>query len=1251
MTQANSIVNSGCLGIVVSLCVGFACYSDPPDWENEQVVGRNKEPGRVQAFPYADRESALRNQPTESPWFRSLNGKWRFHWAPDPNSRPISFFQPEFECSDWDEIPVPSNWQVLGYGVPLYSNVPYPFRKDPPSVMGEPPRDYTSYRHRNPIGSYRHTFTVPESWRGRQVFLQFDGVDSAFYLWINGKEVGYSEDSRTPALFNITNYVQSGDNVLAAEVYRYCDGSYLEDQDFWRLSGIFRDVSLWSTADIHIRDFFVRTDLDSSYQDGTLQVEIDIANDSDQSKHCRVDVHLMAPDRQIMAETQIDHCVARPRAITPFSTEIIHLKNPAKWTAETPNLYHLLLTLQTADGKSIEVTSHLIGFRKVEIRDGQFLVNGKPIYLKGVNRHEHDPDTGHAVTVESVIHDIQLMKQFNINAVRTSHYPNDPRWYDLCDSMGLYLIDEANIESHGMGYGAESLAKDPRWKEAHLDRTRRMVERDKNHPSIVIWSLGNEAGDGVNFEAAYQWIRERDPSRPIHYERAGLGKNTDIYCPMYAPIEHLLDYAREPHNRPLILCEYAHAMGNSVGNLQDYWDAIEAHRQLQGGFIWDWVDQGLRTGIPTGRVMHDLVDPSRSAIVLGEVVPNEGVRGAVQVPQHDALDLTGPLTLECVVDGRPVADFAPLIAKGDHQYLLRLDSNGIDFVLHQGRWESLEVDYKQANLQGNRDRITAVYDGQQMAIYVNGQRVGQRPLEGSIDRSPFLVNIGRDAENPSRVSQLLAREARIYDRALNSTEVAQPDQRSPAGLQLHLDLSRVSNDTVPMGRGETYFAYGGDFGDRPNDGNFCVNGLVQPDRQPNPHLYEVGKVYQPVRVEPVHLETGQIRIHNKYFFTNLEEFEADWILCRDGELVASGNLGKLDIQPQQSKLVAMELPGREEEGEYLITISFRLSKETLWAKAGHRVAWNQFEIPGQRRRMRPSPAGGAIQVMESSAGIVVAGDGFSATVNRGTGALEAYLADDHPLLASPLVPNFWKVPNDNQYRNQYGSRLGAWRHAAEKRVVDSVTVAQEPESQSVRIMACAKIPVGDSTCVTEYTMMRDGAIQVRVAYEPGKGDLPSLPKFGMTTTIPGDLDRVQWYGRGPHETYWDRKTGGEIAIFEQTVQELVHPYLRAQDTGNRSDVRWVRFTNADGFGIQATGLEPFNFSAWPFTMTDLEQATHNYQLPRRDTITVNLDHQVHGVGGDNSWGARTHPQYTLPGNQPYQYTFILEPIRPETARP
>jgi beta-galactosidase len=578
------------------------------DWENPLVVCRNTELPHATLIPYATMEKAVAGDRFGSEYMLLLNGKWRFHWVPKPADRPADFFRTDFDVSGWKSIEVPGNWQFQGYDVPIFLDEGYPFPKNPPFI----PHDH------NPVGSYRTEFAVPEGWKNRQVFLHFDGVESGFYVWVNGQLVGYNEDSRTPAEFNITPYLRPGGNILAVEVYQWSDGSYLECQDYWRLSGIFRNVYLFSTPPVHIRDFELKADLDAACRDAVFRMKAWVRNSGQlAAQNHSLEVTLLDSDGHAVG-AQILAKETSP-FISPGAQSIFLLKsalsNPHKWSAEHPNLYAVLLTLKDEGGRVVEIESAKFGFRKVEVKEGQFLLNGRPILIKGVNRHEHDPLTAHYVTRDSMIKDIVLMKQHNINTVRTSHYPNDPQWYELCDQYGLYLIDEANIESHGMGYDPEvTLANRPEWKKAHLDRIIRMVERDKNHTSVIIWSLGNEAGDGTNFEAASEWIHRRDPSRPVHYERAELRPHTDIYCPMYARIEDIVGYAKQRQDRPLILCEYSHAMGNSLGNLQDYWDAIERYPQLQGGSIWDWMDQGMRKTLPDSRLSYGCAndfDPNR----------------------------------------------------------------------------------------------------------------------------------------------------------------------------------------------------------------------------------------------------------------------------------------------------------------------------------------------------------------------------------------------------------------------------------------------------------------------------------------------------------------------------------------------------------------------------------------------------------------------------------------------------------------
>jgi beta-galactosidase len=583
------------------LVVGAAAMAQTnlPDWQNHHLTGINNLPPRANMVICPDAKTALKIEYTanservKSSFYRSLNGQWKYHYSSNHLARVADFWKPDFDDSGWNSIPVPANVEKHGYGIPIYVNVQYPWRRpwNPPFVPEDDPN--------NTINNYRRTFSIPKDWSGRRVLLTFDGVNSFFYLWINGEKIGMGKDSRTPVEFDVAKYLKPGENLLAVENLRWCDGSYLEDQDFWRMSGIFRDVYLWSPPDVHIRDFEVRTDLDEKYKDATIHGKVWVENKGSSAMNIIVRADLMDARGRTILSPEIRTNVPAGQELLIQGSEFV--KSPLKWTAETPNLYKVLLTLKEASGKTLEVIPYNLGFREVEIKEGNLLVNGKRILVKGVNRHETDPDLGQAITVESMLKDIMVMKQHNVNTDRCCHYPNQPAWYDLCDKYGIYLIDEANLESHGMGYGTNSLAKKADWGEAHMDRTVRMLERDKNHPSVIIWSLGNETGDGINFEATSAWIKQRDPSRPVHFEQAGERPHTDIVAPMYARPNRLERYSSREQSRPFILCEYEHAMGNSCGNMWDYWNLIYNRPYLQGGCIWDWVDQSQRKPIPGGK--------------------------------------------------------------------------------------------------------------------------------------------------------------------------------------------------------------------------------------------------------------------------------------------------------------------------------------------------------------------------------------------------------------------------------------------------------------------------------------------------------------------------------------------------------------------------------------------------------------------------------------------------------------------------
>lgn len=1036
--------------IVAAFFLGGSLLSDISsdtalDWENPEMIGRNKEPAHCTLMPYPDKETAIRCDRFQSEYYRSLNGKWKFMWAKKPADRPKDFYKPDYDVGPWDEIQVPINWQMAGYDIPYYLNHPYVFETNPPYIA----HDF------NPVGSYRREFEVPANWKGRPVFIHFDGVESAFYLWINGIEVGYSQDSRTPAEFDITKFLHEGKNIIAAEVYRWSDGSYLECQDFWRLSGIFRNVYLFSSPVVHIRDFEVTCDMDGDYRDAVLSVMARVKNFGDKAHEeltveaTLLDENLLPVDSEILMTGQSEYIAPGAESIVKMKGDIL---NPRKWSAEEPNLYTVLLALKDRGGNVLEYESCRLGFREVAIIKGQLLVNGIPVLLKGVNRHEHDPDTGHYITKESMLEDIRLMKQHNINTVRTCHYPDDPEWYDLCDIYGIYLIDEANIESHGMGYRPdETLANMPEWKEAHLDRIRRMVERDKNHPSVIIWSMGNEAGDGTNFEAASEWIHRRDPSRPVHYERAGLKPHTDIYCPMYARISHLIRYAEKAQDRPLILCEYAHAMGNSVGNLVDYWDVIEKYDHLQGGCIWDWVDQGLRKKTDGGR---------------------------------------------------------------------------------------------------------------------------------------------------------------------------------------------------------EYWAYGGDFGEEKSDRNFCMNGLVLPDRTVTPKLMEVKKVYQYIKIEPVDLKEGAVRLTNKYDFINLDRFAVDWEVLEEGRQILAGEMAGPDIAPRESKILHFDLKEIEPNpgAEYLLNVFVRTTEPQGIIPENHEVAKEQFFLPFRQEKIDPDlPSGSLLDLTETQDAVLVTGKDFAVEFDRSTGLISSFVYKGTSLILEGPAPDFWRAPTDNDFGNGMPERCSVWKRASSNRRLDRLEILERGNTR-VQIEVAYSLPDVESKHTVNYTLLSAGDLIINNRFIPGKDGLPELLRFGMRMTVPKSMQHVQWYGRGPHENYWDRKTSAFIGLYANTVWDQYVKYASPQENGYKTDVRWVALTGKNGVGLLAVGSPTICFAALPYATEDLTQESrgtkHPTDLQERDFIQVNIDYGQTGVGGDNSWGARPLDHYTLFPKE-YSYIFRLRPISPK----
>lgn len=1240
------------------LCVGatFAAEAGAaPDWENQAVFRINKEEPRASFTPFADVTQALTFDKSQSSYFQTLNGSWKFNMSVNPTSRPADFYKADYDVSGWKDISVPGNWQVQGYDYPIYTNCPYPFSPNPPFVpggvnssswkaglegdkAGAASEDRANY---NPVGSYRRTFTIPENWDGRQTFLHFDGVGTAAYIWVNGEKVGYTQDSRTQAEFNITQYLKKGENSIAVEVYRYSDGSYLECQDFWRLSGIFRDVYLISTPNVQLNDFWTKASLDDQYKAGTLDVDIKIRNLTDKAASARVQMILQdEAGKELATPTVTVQADAQKTGTATIQINSIACK---PWTAETPNLYKVVFKVMDENDNVTEATAIKIGFRKVEIKDGHLMVNGKVVHIKGVNRHEIDPITAHYVRDDTMIADIRLMKQNNFNAVRTCHYPDCPRWYELCDEYGLYITDEANNESHGMGYGDKSLAKDPTWEGAHVDRVRNMVERDKNHPCVIVWSLGNEAGDGCNFTACAKWVRGRDASRPVHYERACGGENSDIQCPMYPNPKYCVDYGKTAKAKPLIMCEYAHAMGNSTGNFDKFWDAAFDPEipWFQGGYIWDWVDQGLLTQIPssfkvksTGEAAAECVCSAKGEAIV-EKDGKPGFNGAITAPVCDKLQVSGPFVIEASVYPTGIADHGPILMKGDNSIGLK-QSNGqygkaLEFFVYDSTWRVLNVAVPE-NWVGAWHALRAEFDGKKMTLAVDGKVIGEKEFSGTINANEYPWTVGANAQYPGRAFPGLINEAALVS----------------GGKTLFLVNANSKESVIPVPMEEDmYMAYGGDFGPAgtPSDDNFNCNGLISSDRTPHPGIAQVKFCQQPVKTKLVEYKDGKatLEILNRYDFNDLSGLKMFWTVNRKkGWTEVSFDKA---VKPFEKTTVTIDLPENEYKGfGFFLTIEYRLAEATNWAFADSIVAAEQFQLEEVGKAPFELAKEAKIEQGEDAIDVTI-GD-YSYSICKKTGSVTSIKKAGKEFLAQPVAPTFWRAPTDNDRGNGHPNRCKVWKNAAKTWKINGVAVGDGI------IKFDGVLPEVQADFSMTYSFNETGHLKVAMNYKKtGDNKVAEMPRFGVEfATIPG-FENFAWYGRGPQETYCDRKNGLQFGLWTSTVTDNYFPYSEPQETGNHTDTFGFALHNQDNNMIIVKSQEGWDgkaileFNALHHSTADLQSAKHPYQmvggsLGRPETF-VNVDLRQQGVGGDDSWGAHTHPEFKNTANE-YRFSFIID---------
>ncbi|MFV0132806.1 glycoside hydrolase family 2 TIM barrel-domain containing protein [Streptomyces sp. HMX87] len=1230
----------------------------PPAWHDFGVFRLGTEPPHTTLMPYADVPQALAGDRTRSPYRLSLDGTWKFAYADRPDDRDPDFHRTDLDDGDWETIPVPSVWQLHGHDFPIYLNVTYPYWG--PNGRGEDPQPPAPPTRYNPVGQYRRTFTVPRDWAGRRTFLHFEGVKSAHYVWINGHPVGYDEDSFTPSEYDITDHLKPDTNQIAVEVYRYSDGDWLEDQDMIRLSGIFRSVYLYSTPAVHLRDFKLDTPLNDTYSDAELSVTASVrAYGGGDAGRYSVETQLYDAGGHAVWSRPLQQpadlgTVRAGQDVTVRAAKAV--RSPRLWSAEHPHLYTAVLRLRDPAGKVIETLSHRVGFREFALRDGLMRINGKPVSFRGTNRHEMHPERGLALTRQDMIEDIEVIKRLNMNSVRTSHYPNNPLWYELADEYGLYLVDETNLETHGIR--DEYPGDHPEWTEACVARAQNMVHRDKNHASVVIWSLGNEAGGGSTFTAMHDWIRSYDPTRVIQYEGDDRPGVSDIRSEMYDSPQRVEQRAKNTSDtRPYVMIEYSHAMGNSNGNFTEYWDLVRRHDVLQGGWIWDFADQSLRRPVPRRTLLTE-TGPAR---LRGEILaasgtfePGKGLSGGTVFARDERLDLTGSLTLEAWVTPGVTGYHQPIIAKGDTQYALKQNNRTLEFFIHSGgQWITAGWTVPD-DWTGREHHIAGVFDADAgtLTLYADGTRRATRTTDRRPDVNTAPLALATDADNQVREFSGTIRRARVHARALTAAELAD-DDRGPGdeGVRFWFDAATVE---VERKRPEekTFLAYGGDWGDNPNDGNFVANGIVTADRGHTGKAAEIKRVHQAINVHKRPGGPGAVTLVNEYLFTGLREFDGHWELVADGRAVRRGRLTRdqLDVEPLAEKdiTVPVRLPADPAPGtEFFLRLSFTTKEPTPWAKAGFEVARQQLPLDADVPAVTPVPLDRvpALRHRDGDDEVTVDGRGFSVTVDKRSGTITSYEAKGTRLITSGPVPNFWRAPTDNDRGNGQHLRNQTWRDAGARREVTEVKVRALGE-RAVEIKVGGTLPTTtESTYTTTYTVFGNGEIKVDNTLHPGAANLPYLPEVGTMLFLPRGLDRLHWYGRGPEENHWDRNTGTDVGLYSGTVAEQWTPYIRPQENGNKTDVRWVALTDRRGAGLLATGEPLLEVNASHFTPEDLSAGLrHDYQLTPREAVVLRLNHRQMGVGGDNSWGAHTHDEFKLFADRDYSYTYRLRPL-------
>jgi beta-galactosidase len=1218
--------------------------------ENTEVFELNQEEGHVPIVPFNSIEDALRNNRSEATSFLSLNGTWKFHFSDTPDGTPMNFFADYYNDKKWDTIHVPSNWEMQGFGDPLFRNVKTPFTPNPPFV----PKEY------NPTGSYRKTFSIPASWRDKEVFLRMEKTASASFLWINGIEVGYNEGAQEPAEYNITKYLKTGKNTIAVNVYKYSDGYYLEDQDYWRLAGIFDDVWLFATPATHIFDWYAKTDLDETYTDALLDLSVVVKNYSLISVNDFTLKATLFDSGKNIIKSMVSEKFSLPagnKESVKISDTII---NPSKWSAEYPNLYSLTFELINSSGKTEEVISGRIGFKETEIRNQVFYLNGVPVKLNGINSHMQHPVFGHTMDEATIRKDMALFKQFNINCVRTSHYPPVIKYLELADEYGIYIVDETGDESHA----TEFVSERKEWENMYRERSRKMVLRDRNHPSILFWSAGNESGEGDNICAVIEEGKKYDATRYWMYGgNAFSHKCEDIIGPRYPQVFSLIkDVFLVPDSidpRPSFLDEYLAVTGNGGGGLDDYWEAFYSHPRSMGGAIWDYMSTGLTEKIKS---LKDSSVNNVQVNVMGraKLVPGASGRGIdlnghdqwVEVYRDNALEISGDqLSLSLKVYPRSLSSSAgTLITKGNWQFgLHQIGKDSLEFYVTASTKRKVQIALPD-NWEYNWHHVFAQYNGTSISLSIDGKESISVPLSGKIRNTPFPVNIGRNAEIHGQetsvyICDAIIDEVRIFpeDISAGQLENSSGDLKKRAALWL---------DFEDMAVGGEFYSYG--IGAR-------TYGAVWPDRRPQPEMWQIKKSAQPVSAKLISADKGEIEINNRYLFTNLNMLSAKWFLEGDGEIVGKGELD-LNIGPQKKAIVTlpMKKPELREGVKYRLLVSFCQKEKTLWAEPGFEIAWDQLELPWFKQvEVIEEKTTSSLNVKEETGKVIISGKEFACTFDNRSGMLISVQYSGKEFIKKGPELNVWRAPlanetdewafgssNKKHKTDGYGQMAATeWYSAGidKLQLINELFNVEEVDNNNVTVEVKNMMLLGTGRGAFRnhftYNISSSGEITIDHTVIPD-GDMPSwLPAVGVDWIFDKSLSNIDWYGRGPQENYPDRKSGYKTGIYKSTVSEMYEPYLIPQDYGLRCDNRWVRMTDKEGQGVEFSSDELFNFSAHPYSEENLTSALYTYQLHQFEGITFNFDYATSGVG---CTATSVSPAYQV---MPKRYDFRVK-VRP-----